>query len=89
MDNFNKELSNFTGNKLLSIISLKSINFSKKLAEKGKETMKINKEKSFDSVAAIVGLEKWQRTMANLVKRDSNINYFDGLEEAKEWLINQ
>ncbi len=89
LDEFIKELSNHADGKMRSLINMPNLTSSLKINEKGKKIIKISKEKNLNSISAIVGMKSWQKSMANLIKGERKVEFFDTIEIAKDWLADQ
>ncbi len=89
MDKYMSELASYAGKKVRCLIYMPNFKTSLKIGEKGKEVMKFLDEKNIDTVTALIGINSWQKSMANLIKGDRKFEFFDTMEEAKDWLAEQ
>ncbi len=90
MGAFINEISKLNNKKILfGLINMPNLKTSITVNAKGKELMDICNKNKVDAVAAIVGMKSWQKTMANLIKGNRKIEYFDTIEMAKDWLADQ
>ncbi len=89
MGEYLNELSAHAGEKVRSLVNMPNFKTSLKISEKGKEVMRTCDEKNIDTVTALVSMTSWQKSMANLIKGSRKLEFFDTMEEAKDWLAEQ
>lgn len=75
------------GSVVLTLIDVSHSPTSRTIIAKGHEMAAAIRERGVITVDAVVGIRRWQRPIAQAVRRD--VHFADSIEAAKNWLVKQ
>ncbi len=89
MDEYIKELSAHANEIIRNLFYMPKFKKSLKINKKGKEVMRFLNKNNIDTASAVVGIKSWQKSIASLIVGNRKLGFFNTVEEAKDWLVDQ
>jgi phosphohistidine swiveling domain-containing protein len=75
------------GSRVLTLTDTSDSHATEATRDKAKEQQSAINEKGITTHAAIVGVSRWQKVIAQLIRRD--VYFAQSIEDAKDWLVEQ